>query len=213
MLGICSRPKVLNLTLIKAEQSPSFWQRRCTSNTRNFQLPRQVHLTQGQSTTAFSQLTHKDVAFVWGKPQQKASDKLKSDITSAPMLAYFDNSKEIVGASSSGLGALIMQGGKAVAFSSKTLNSLGKMYANIERVASDCLGSEKFHMCRVTVETDHKPQYSIVLKADWMRMMLKLTMTLCCILSQENTGHFRLPWQSTSQWNRTSQWARRCNRS
>ena len=60
------------------------------------------------------------------------------------MLAYFDNSKEIVGASSSGLGALIMQGGKAVAFSSKTLNSLGKMYANIERVASDCLGSEKF---------------------------------------------------------------------
>ena len=96
MLGICSRPKVLNLTLIKAEQSPSFWQRRCTSNTRNFQLPRQVHLTQGQSTTAVSQLTHKDVAFVWGKPQEKASDKLKSDITSAPMLAYFDNSKEIV---------------------------------------------------------------------------------------------------------------------
>ena len=82
------------------------------------------------------------------------------------MLAYFDNSKETVGASSSGLGALIMQGGKAVAFSSKTLNSLGKMYANIERVASDCLGSEKFQMCRVTVETDHKPQYSIVLKAD-----------------------------------------------
>lgn len=76
------------------------------------------------------------------------------------------NSKEIVGASSSGLGALIMQGGKAVAFSSKTLNSLEKMYANIERVASDCLGSEKFHMSRVTVETDHKPQYSIVLKAD-----------------------------------------------
>ena len=105
-----------------------------------------------------------------------------------------------------------MQGGKAVAFSSKTLNSLEKMYANIERVASDCLGSEKFHMCRVTVETDHKPQYSIVLKADWIRMMLKLTMTLWCILSQENTGHFRLPWQSTSQWNRTSQWARRCNR-
>ena len=73
-----------------------------------------------------SQLTQKDVAFVWEKPQQEAFDKLKSVITSAPVLAYFDNSKETVlsvDASSTGLGAVIMQEGKPVAFRSNQLPS------------------------------------------------------------------------------------------
>ena len=39
-----------------------------------------------------SQLTQKDVAFVWEK-QQEAFDKLKSVITSAPVLAYFITAK------------------------------------------------------------------------------------------------------------------------
>ena len=70
-----------------------------------------------------SQLTQKDVAFVWEKPQQEAFDKFKSVITSAPVLAYFDNSKETVlsvDASSTGLSSVIMQEGKPVAFSSMT---------------------------------------------------------------------------------------------
>ena len=43
-----------------------------------------------------SQLTQKDAAFVWEKPQQEAFDNLKSIITSVPALAYFDNNKETV---------------------------------------------------------------------------------------------------------------------
>ena len=43
-----------------------------------------------------SQLTRNDTAFVWETPQQQAFDKLKSVITSGPVLAYFDNTKETV---------------------------------------------------------------------------------------------------------------------
>ena len=59
-----------------------------------------------------SQLTQKDAVFVWEKPQQEAFNHLKSVITSAPALAYFDNTKETVlnvDASIKGLGAVIMQ--------------------------------------------------------------------------------------------------------
>ena len=64
---------------------------------------------------SISQLTQKDAAFVLEKTQQEAFDRLKSIITTAPVLVYFDNSKETVlnvDASSTGLGAVIMQDGK-----------------------------------------------------------------------------------------------------
>ena len=68
------------------------------------------------------QLTQKDAAFVWEKPQQEAFNHLKSVITNAPALAYFDNTKETVlsvKASIKGLGAVIMQDAKPVAFDPK----------------------------------------------------------------------------------------------
>ena len=136
-----------------------------------------------------SQLTQKDVAFVWEKPQQEAFDQLKSVITRAPALAYFDNQKETVlnvDASSTGLGAVIMQEGKPIAFSSKTLSPCERRYANIERELLAILwGAQKFHTFvygrRVIVETDHKPLEAIFKKAlnecppRLQRMLLKLT--------------------------------------
>ena len=88
------------------------------------------------------------------KPQQEAFHKLKSVITSAPVLAYFAKSKETVlrvDASSTGLGSVIMREGKPVAFSSMTLTPSEKMYANIERAVSDCIRSAKVsHTCTDT---------------------------------------------------------------
>ena len=136
-----------------------------------------------------SQLTQKDAAFVWEKPQQEAFDRLKSVITTAPVLAYFDNSKETVlnvDASSTGLGAVIMQDGKPVAFSSKSLTTSERRYANIEReLLAIVWGAEKFHTYvygrRIIVETDHKPLEPIFKKPlnaappRLQRMLLKLT--------------------------------------
>ena len=139
---------------------------------------------------------------MWEKPQQEAFAKLKSVITSAPVLAYFDNSKETVlsvDASSTGLGAVIMQEGKPVAFSSKTLTPLEKMYANIEReLLAIVWGAQKFHPYayerRVIVETDHKPLESTFRKPlneappRLQRMLLNsLSMTLWCVMSPENS--------------------------
>ena len=136
-----------------------------------------------------SQLTQKDAAFVWKKTQQEAFNHLKSVITSAPALAYFDNTKETVlnvDASIKGLGAVIMQDGKPVAFGSKTLTSCERRYANIEReLLAIVWGAQKFHTYvygrRVIVETDHKPLESIFRKPlndappRLQRMLLKLT--------------------------------------
>ena len=135
-----------------------------------------------------SQLTQKDAAFVWEKPQQEAFSHLKSVITSAPALAYFDNTKETVlnvDASIKGLGAVIMQDGKPVAFGSKTLTPCERRYANIEReLLAIVWGTQKFHTYvygrRVIVETDHKPLESIFRKPlndappRLQRMLLKL---------------------------------------
>ena len=102
------------------------------------------------------------------KPQQEAFDKLKSVINSALVLAYFDNRKETVlsvDASSTGFGAVTMQEGKPVAFSSQTLTASEKLYANyIERgllaMCAICVGSAKAsHVCvRVQSYCKDRPQ-------------------------------------------------------
>ena len=128
-------------------------------------------------------------SFGWEKPQQETFDKPKSVIATASVLAYFDNSKETVlnvDASSTGLGAVIMQDGKPVAFSSKTLTTSERRYANIEReLLAIVWGPEKFHTYvygrRIIVKTDHKPLEAIFKKplnaasARLQRMLLKRT--------------------------------------
>ena len=85
-----------------------------------------------------------------------------------------------------GLGAVIMQDGKPVAFSSKTLTTSERRYANIEReLLAINWGAEKFHTYvygrRIIVKTDHKPLEAIFKKPlnaaspRLQRMLLKRT--------------------------------------
>jgi len=136
-----------------------------------------------------SQLLQKDAAFVWDTPQQNAFEELKRVISSSPVLSYFDNDKQTTlnaDASSTGLGAVVMQEGKPIAYGSRTLTSSEKHYANIEReLLAIAWGVQKFHTYlygrQVIVETDHKPLEAIFKKPlneappRLQRMLLKLT--------------------------------------
>ena len=72
-------------------------------------------------------------------------------------------------ASSRGLGAVLLQNNKPIAFASKSLSDTEQRYANIEReLLAVVFGCERFHTYvfgkQVTIESDHKPLETIQLK-------------------------------------------------
>ena len=69
-------------------------------------------------------LTGRGVAFTWNPHLTEAVEKLKTAISSAPLLAYFDTNAPVTvqcDASESGLGAVLLQRGHPVAYASCAL--------------------------------------------------------------------------------------------
>ena len=87
-------------------------------------------------------------------------------------VTYFNPSKETslqVDASNKGLGAVLLQEGKPIAFFSKALTETEQRYANIEReLVAVVFGCERFRTylygCKFQVKSDHKPLEMIRLK-------------------------------------------------
>jgi len=120
----------------------------------------------------------------------KAFDKLKSLFVNAPVLAYFDATKEITvqcDASQGGLGAVMIQGGRPVEYASRAMTLTEQNCALIEKeLLAIIFGMERFNSYlyafpyNITVETDHKPLISINRKAlssapkRLQRMLLRL---------------------------------------
>ena len=123
-------------------------------------------------TAPLREVLNKEVEFHWGQKQEEAFEDLKKMIVSAPTLAFYDVKKPVTlqtDASQNGLGAVIMQGGKPVAFASKALTAAQRNYAQIEKeMAAIAFGAERFHQYlfgkEVLVETDHKPLEAICKK-------------------------------------------------
>ena len=93
-------------------------------------------------------------------------------ISSAGALAYFDANKSVTlefDASKHGLGAVLLQNDKPVAYALKSLTPSGQDYAQIEKeMYAIVLGTERFHQYiygrLVEIITDHKPLEAILRK-------------------------------------------------
>ncbi|KAK3731843.1 hypothetical protein QZH41_020209 [Actinostola sp. cb2023] len=71
------------------------------------------------------ELTRKDVDWQWSEKQEKAFSEVKKAVTEAPVLRYYDPKKDLeiqCDASQSGLGAMLMQEGKPIAYASRALS-------------------------------------------------------------------------------------------
>ena len=81
-------------------------------------------------------LTKHDVAWTWSDSQQDAFETVRQMLINAPVLAFYDPTKELrleTDASEYGLGSAHFQEGKPVAYASRTLTETEKRYAQIEK--------------------------------------------------------------------------------
>lgn len=116
-------------------------------------------------THLLRQLLKKDTEWLWDQNTQRDFDILKQTIMQAPCLQYFDEAKDVtvsVDASKNGLGAVLLQENKPVAYGSASLTAAQQNYAQIEKeLLAIVYGLEHFHFYTygrvITVQTDHKP--------------------------------------------------------
>ena len=118
------------------------------------------------------ELEKTDVEFDWAPPQQQSFMKIKELVAQAPVLQYYNVEKPVTiqcDASGQGLGAVLLQEGKPVAYTSRSLTDAETRYAPIEsEMLAVVFACKKFHQYiygrRTVVETDHKPLQAIFTK-------------------------------------------------
>jgi len=120
-------------------------------------------------TAPLRSLLKGDVPWAWFPEHDTALSKIKSVLSSAPVLCFYDTSLPTtlqVDASKSGLGACLMQQGQPVAYASHALSNSEINYAPIEKeMLAIVFGCERFNMythgAEVEVNSDHKPLENI----------------------------------------------------
>lgn len=108
--------------------------------------------------------------FKWGDEQQSAFNDLKSALSHAPVLRHIDREKSLTistDASSFGMGAVLLQEGKPIAFVSASLTPTQQRYAQLEKkLLAVVFAGEHFRFyilgADIGIESDHRPLESIV---------------------------------------------------
>ena len=117
-------------------------------------------------------LTRQGVVWNWSKQCEEAFKTVKRKITTTPMLAYIDSDKELVlqvDSSQDGLGVVMMQDGKPIEFTSRSLTPPERRWAQLEKeLLSVVFGLERFDQYtfgrKVVIHNDHKPLAAILKK-------------------------------------------------
>ncbi|GJY12824.1 putative reverse transcriptase domain-containing protein, partial [Tanacetum coccineum] len=113
---------------------------------------------------SMTKLTQKGIKFDWGEKEENAFQLIKSKLCSAPILALPDRSKDFVlycDASHKGLGAVLMQREKVIAYASRQLKVHEKNYTTHDLELGSVVFALKIwrhylYGTRCTVFTDHK---------------------------------------------------------
>ena len=123
-------------------------------------------------TAPIRSLMKQDVPWQWMPEHSQAVTRLKDILSAKPVLRLYDPSKPVAiqaDASSTGLGACLLQESQPIAYASRALTDPETRYAQIEReMLAIVFAAEQFHQyiygTEVEVMSDHKPLESIVLK-------------------------------------------------
>ena len=118
-------------------------------------------------------LTRRDVKWEWTGEHDSAFRKIQQLVATAPVLRYYDPTKELTiqcDASQGGLGAALMQEGQPLAYASRALTDTERRYAQIEKeMLAIVFSIERFNQYTygrpVNVQSDHKPLESILKKS------------------------------------------------
>ena len=115
-----------------------------------------------------TELAKDKVPFNWGPEHQSAFTQMKTEISNAPILAYYNPKKQIVlqtDTSIKGLGACLLQEEKPVYFASKALTDAQWGYVAIElELLAIAWAMEKF-VNHFILETDQKQLEAILSKS------------------------------------------------
>lgn len=123
-------------------------------------------------THPLRKLLEKDAEWLWTPEQARATDQIKTVLSSPPVLRFYNVNERVtlqVDASSYALGAAILQKQQPVAYASRSLTKTECRYPQIEKEALAIrFACSKFHEYiygkELTIETDHKPLEAIFKK-------------------------------------------------
>lgn len=100
-------------------------------------------------TAPLRQLFKKDVPWQWGPHHDEALKTLKSTLTEAPVLRFYDHKRPLIlqaDSSKDGLGACLLQDGHPVCYASRALTDTEKRYAQIEKeLLAIVFAANRFH--------------------------------------------------------------------